>query len=134
MDVKNDIAIGVMVVPSNGAYRAAARQTWMIDANAHANVRFVAGDVPCAHAALDGENSLHGDITFVQSADCERWHSPAKINAWYTFALLHYPAAKWIAKMEDDGMLWVSAREHNAANEYIPTPTPPSHKWGGWQP
>ena len=98
------LAVGVMVVPSNAAYRAAARQTWLNDAVRHATTRFVAGDVPCAHAALDREAELHGDVVFVQSDDCKKWHSPAKIHAWYTHALGAYPQALWIAKMEDDGM------------------------------
>jgi hypothetical protein len=97
--------MGVMAVPSNTAYRDAARQTWLIEAAKHATTRFVAGDVVCAHTALDREAVLHGDIVFVRSDDCQKWHSPAKIHAWYTFALRSYPEALWIAKMEDDGML-----------------------------
>lgn len=99
-------AIGIMVVPSNAAYRAAARQTWLNEAIKHATAVFVAGDVPCAHTALDREAGLHGDIVFVDSDDCKKWHSPAKIHAWYTYALKAYPQATWIAKMEDDGILW----------------------------
>jgi hypothetical protein len=101
---QSKLAIGVMVTPSNAAYRAAARQTWLNDAIKHATVRFVAGDVPCAHRALDREVGLHNDIVFVRSDDCKKWHSPAKVHAWYAFALREYPQAAWIAKMEDDGM------------------------------
>ena len=97
-------AMGVMVVPSNFAYRDAARQTWLNEAAKHAITRFVAGNVLCAHTALDREAVLHGDIVFVRSDDCQKWHSPAKIHAWYAFALRSYPEALWIAKMEDDGM------------------------------
>ena len=103
------LALGVMVVPSNAAYRAAARQTWLNDAIKHATVRFVAGDVPCAREALQREVDLHHDIAFVRSDDCKKWHSPAKVHAWYTYALKQYPDAIWIAKMEDDGILWTKA-------------------------
>ena len=93
-----------MVTPSNAAYRAAARQTWLNDAIKHATTKFVAGDVPCSHRELDREVTLHNDIVFVQSDDCKKWHSPAKIHAWYTYAIKEYPQAIWIAKMEDDGL------------------------------
>ena len=46
------VAIGVMVVPDNSAYRFAARQTWIPEAKQHATVRFVAGDMPCARTAM----------------------------------------------------------------------------------
>lgn len=105
----HQLAIGVMVEPRNGAYRIAARQTWMIDAEKHATVKFVAGDVKCAHQALAAEEKEYDDIVFVKSDDCKKWHSPAKIHAWYTFALAAYPQALWIAKMEDDGLLWTDA-------------------------
>ena len=105
----NLLALGVMVEPRNGAYRTAARQTWMIDAVQHATVKFVAGDVACAHQALAAEQKEYDDVVFVASDDCKKWHSPAKIHAWYTFALEKYPDALWIAKMEDDGMLWTQA-------------------------
>ena len=98
------LALGIMVVPTNAAYRAAARQTWLNEAIKHATSVFVAGDVPCAHAALDREVALHDDIVFVKSNDCKKWHSPAKVHAWYTYALKAYPDAIWIAKMEDDGL------------------------------
>ena len=100
------LAIGIMVVPTNAAYRAAARQTWLNEAIKHATAVFVAGDVACAHHALDREAGMHGDVVFVDSDDCQKWHSPAKIHAWYTYALKAYPQAQWIAKTEDDGMLW----------------------------
>jgi hypothetical protein len=102
-------ALGIMVVPSNAAYRTYARKTWLEEAVEHASVKFVAGDVPCARKLLSHEAEAHGDIVFVQSGDCEKWHSPAKVHAWYTFALRQYPHASWIGKMEDDGMLWTSA-------------------------
>ena len=98
------IALGIMVVPSNTVLRAAARASWLPEAQAHAAVRWVAGDVPCARSALAEEAQLHGDVVFVASDDCKKWHSPAKIHAWYTYALGAYPKAVWIAKMEDDGM------------------------------
>lgn len=100
----SSLAIGVMVVPSNAAYRIAARRTWIHDARQHAAVRFVAGDVPCARKALEAEAEDKGDIVFVRSDDCKKWHSPAKVHAWYEYALHHFPQATWIAKMEDDGM------------------------------
>ena len=98
------LALGIMVVPSNTAYRTAARATWIPDAKAHASVRWVAGDVPCARAALAREAEMYQDVAFVESDDCKKWHSPAKVHAWYTYALRTFPKALWIAKMEDDGL------------------------------
>lgn len=109
LNTPESFALGVMVIPDNSAYRLAARQTWIPEAKLHATVRFVAGDVPCAHQAMQWEADEHGDVAFVASDDCKKWHSPAKIHAWYTYALTHFPQASWIAKMEDDGILWTHA-------------------------
>ena len=79
-------------------------------------MRFVAGDVPCAHQAMQWEADEHGDVAFVASDDCKKWHSPAKIHA-VTYALA-FPQASWIAKMEDDGILWT-----HAAVEALMSPT-----------
>ena len=98
------LAIGVMVDPGNAAYRIAARATWLRDATGYAIVRFVAGDVPCARSVLQAEADREGDIVFVASDDCKKWHSAYKTHAWYQYALLAFPRAEWIAKMEDDGM------------------------------
>lgn len=103
------LALGIMVVPSNSVLRAAARASWLPEARKHATVRWVAGDVPCARAALTEEAQLYGDVAFVASDDCQKWHSPAKVHAWYAYALRSFPQAVWIAKMEDDGLLWTSA-------------------------
>ena len=112
----HSFAIGIMVVPSNAAYRTAARQTWLFDARKHATYKFVAGDVPCAHLKLAAEQQEHDDIVFVKSDDCQKWHSPAKIHAWYIYALAAYPTAMWIAKMEDDGMIWTRPLVHALAS------------------
>ena len=101
---RDAFALGVMVVPSNRAYRIAARATWLPEAQQYATVRWVAGDVPCARTPLEDEAREHGDVVFVDSEDCEKWHSPAKVHAWYGFALRHFPAAAWVGKMEDDGL------------------------------
>lgn len=120
------MALGIMVVPSNGAMRRAARATWLADAAEHAAVRFVAGDVPCARSALEAEAERFGDVAFVESDDCKKWHSPAKVHAWYIHALARWPKAVWIAKMEDDGLLWTSAlaRELATVRE-----RGPNHAW-----
>jgi len=103
------IALGIMVVPANTVLRAAARSSWLPEARRHATVRWVAGDVPCARSALAEEAQLYGDVAFVPSDDCQKWHSPAKVHAWYAYALQSFPGAMWILKMEDDGLLWMSA-------------------------
>jgi hypothetical protein len=107
---RDAFALGVMVVPSNRAYRTAARVTWLPEAQAYATVRWVAGDVPCARKPLEDEAREHGDIVFVDSEDCQKWHSPAKVHAWYGFALRHFPTAAWIGKMEDDGLCVLRSR------------------------
>ncbi len=114
-DGSASLALGIMVQPSNGASRAAIRATWLPEARQHAAVRFVAGDVPCARRALQGEADAMGDVSFVKSDDCQKWHSPAKVHAWYQHALDAFPRAAWIAKMEDDGLLWTSALVHDLA-------------------
>lgn len=75
-------ALGVMVQPSNGANRAAIRATWLAHAKERAAVRFVAGDVECARRKLADEAREMGDVVFVRSDDCQKWHSPRKVHAW----------------------------------------------------
>ncbi len=103
------IALGIMVVPNNAVLRTAARASWLPEARKYATTRWVAGDVPCARAALREEAQLYGDVAFVAADDCQKWHSPHKVHAWYQYALRSFPQAMWIAKMEDDGLLWTSA-------------------------
>ena len=105
----HSIVLGIMVVPANTVLRAASRKSWLPEAQNHATVRFVAGDVSCARALLAAEVAVYSDIVFVGSDDCSKWHSPAKVHAWYQFALRNFPKANWIAKTEDDGLLWMSA-------------------------
>ena len=38
-------------------------------------------------------------VMFVDSDDCQKWHSPAKVHAWYAYALRTFPDAAWIAKI-----------------------------------
>ena len=103
------IALGIMVVPNNLVLRVAARASWLPEASKYATTRWVAGDVPCARNMLRKEAELHGDVVFVPTKDCQKWHSPHKVHAWYQYALRTFPQAAWIAKMEDDGLLWTSA-------------------------
>jgi hypothetical protein len=103
------IALGIMVVPNNLVLRVAARASWLPEARKYATTRWVAGDVPCARNMLREEAELHGDVVFVPTKDCQKWHSPHKVHAWYQYALRTFLQAAWIAKMEDDGLLWTSA-------------------------
>eukprot|EP00966_Prymnesium_polylepis_P200265 4640744-Prymnesium_polylepis.1 len=51
----------------------------------------------------------YGDCVFVASKDCSKLHSPAKVHAWFNYAVERWPTVPWIGKMEDDGVLWPSA-------------------------
>lgn len=109
------LAIGVISDPRAGLIREAARASWFRDPavlTGQTWVRFVLGDVPCAKDAASDEAREFGDISFVDAQDCKKWHSAGKVHAWYKHAL-EKTAAPWLAKMEDDGMLRVSALLHD---------------------
>ncbi|KAL3897266.1 MAG: hypothetical protein SGPRY_013087 [Prymnesium sp.] len=96
--------MGVMAIPSVRANRMAIRSTWAASAAPRMLVRFVAGDVPCARREMQKEADTYGDCSFVRSKDCSKLHSPAKVHAWFLFAIVRWPQVPWIGKMEDDGM------------------------------
>ncbi|KAL1521590.1 hypothetical protein AB1Y20_021249 [Prymnesium parvum] len=103
------VVMGVMVIPSNRRNRDAVRATWGAAAAPRMLVRFVAGDVRCARSEMQAEQLQYGDCSFVDSKDCSKVHSPAKVYAWFNYAASTWPDVPWIGKMEDDGIVWPSA-------------------------
>ena len=103
------LALGVATDPSCVACRRAIRDTYLHDVPPAAVAKFFAGDVACAHDALDDEAGAHADIVFVRSPDCNKWYSAEKTHAWFRHALQAYPSAVWIGKTEDDALLSVEA-------------------------
>lgn len=73
--------------------------------------RFVIGHHhgPCNSTRLVREIDRHGDFALVDSPDCKKWHSAEKVHKWFQYALVKWPRTPWLAKMEDDGMLWPAA-------------------------
>jgi len=114
------LAIGVMTHPANAAMRGRARHTWLADAlqtDRHRSVavvaRFVVGNqfsrCKRVQEALAIEHASFHDIAYVQAPDCHKGFGGEKVHAWYAYALATWPEAKWLAKMEDDGMLRMDA-------------------------
>ena len=115
------LALGVVSDPSAWRRRSAARATWLRDpaiVAGQVDVRFVLGSGASEGAADDdtvcrnisvGAAQSETDVVLVPTPDCKMWHSPAKVHAWFQYALTHFPKASWIGKTEDDAMLWPSA-------------------------
>lgn len=119
--VHPQLALGVLSAPRASIRRAAARNTWLRDAavlSGRVAVRFVLGSLgssngakisdACAEAAAAAAAS-HGDVLLVATLDCQLWHSPAKVHAWFHAALEAYPHTPWLGKTEDDALPWPTA-------------------------
>ena len=112
------VALGILTGPSDITNRRNCRSTWMTDAplrDDRVYARFVVGDVRLSSACkasmismLRQEQEMHRDFAFVAAPDCLLGHSAEKVHAWYRYALDAVPSSIWIAKMEDDGLLWPS--------------------------
>ena len=105
-----ELALGIVAVPADRSTRDNIRATWLRDdafADGRASARFVIGSAACALSALAKEQSLHGDIAFVNASDCSPWHAGHKVHAWFQYALRRLPA-HWYGKAEDDSMLSVA--------------------------
>ena len=85
-----------------------ARNTWFTDSAVRCGrvvARFVIGaaDRACVSSAMD---STSADIVLVDTPDCSMWHSAQKVHAWMKLALTMFPSTPWLAKTEDDALLW----------------------------
>lgn len=108
-----DLAIGVLSAPDAHARRDSIRRTWVQDAtvsDSRVAVRFVLGRWPeaCVRSA-EAEAAAHKDVMFVATHDCSLWYAAEKVHLWFKTALTTFPSAQWLAKSEDDTVLWPSA-------------------------
>ena len=124
------LALGVVSAPASEARRNAARGSWLRDAavlDGRVAVRFVLGSsaasssdhddyyesaaaaAKCRDVAEAALRASPRDVLLVDAPDCNMWHSPAKVHAWFQAALVAFPNAQWLGKTEDDAMLWASA-------------------------
>ena len=107
-----ELAIGVLNSPNSAVQRSLIRSTWMLDPMIRCGritVRFVIGNGSCFSATVAREMTLHEDMYQVNAPDCQKSYGPEKTHEWFKAALRTFPSAEWIAKTEDDTMLWPSA-------------------------
>lgn len=105
------LVIGIITSPSNYRVRLAARKTWVTDAEARKHVtRFVIGRKGSHYnLRLKDEMNTYADFAVVESPDGNKGDSAEKVHRWFQYALIKWPFTSWIAKTEDDGILWPSA-------------------------
>jgi hypothetical protein len=119
------LVIGVLAAPANVASRKGARATWLRDAvvtSGNVVVRFVLGHnvSQCVRfdrrraarrllQALRAEAARFADLARVVAPDCEHSTAAMKVHAWFQHALHTWPRTPWLAKLEDDALLWPSA-------------------------
>ena len=103
------------VAPAPGLSFSRARTPHALELPVHglpkrnARAVFVLGDCECARNGTVREAENHRDIVYVKSDDCRTWHRPAKVFAWFQFAVSRWPRASWYAKNEDDGVVRLSS-------------------------
>jgi len=109
------LVLGVMTAPAARQNRRNLRELSHSEPDGvahpkrHARSVFVLGDCECARNGTVREAAHHRDIVYVKSDDCRTWHRPAKVLAWFQFAVSRWPRTSWFAKSEDDGLVRLSS-------------------------
>lgn len=105
------LALGIISDPREVRRRARIRETWLPINSTAVVSYFVLGNVSTCVSKdiIAAETAAHSDLVCVPTGDCVKWYSPLKVHAWFVFALEKWPHAAWFGKMEDDGMLKITA-------------------------
>ena len=68
-----------------------------------------AAAIACQKLSSAASAASPHDVVLVDAPDCHMWHSPAKVHAWFKYALHAFPLTHWLGKSEEDTMIWPSA-------------------------
>ena len=118
------LVLGILSAPKSDARRDAARGSWLRDVavlEGKVSYRFVLGydrssalsqsaaAIACQKLSSAASAASPHDVVLVDAPDCHMWHSPAKVHAWFKYALHAFPLTHWLGKSEEDTMIWPSA-------------------------